>query len=130
MLKRNNFREICVYLHAKTIKRKKIMARTTARRRTSQPIMKAWNAVKGLDYSDKLELVTMIIESVKADKADDEEYSLRPFTMEELNARLDQAEAEIAAGLGTPHEEVMREMDEEIERWEQEEFQLETAQAL
>ena len=124
MLKRNNFREICVYLHAKTIKRKKIMARTTARRRTSQPIMKAWNAVKGLDYSDKLELVTMIIESVKADKADDEEYSLRPFTMEELNARLDQAEAEIAAGLGTPHEEVMREMDEEIERWEQEELEM------
>ena len=124
MLKRNNFREICVYLHAKTIKRKKIMARTTARRRTSQPIMKAWNAVKGLDYSDKLELVTMIIESVKADKADDEEYSLRPFTMEELNARLDQAEAEMAAGLGTPHEEVMREMDEEIERWEQEELEM------
>ena len=124
MLKRNNFREICVYLHAKTIKRKKIMARTTARRRTSLPIMKAWNAVKGLDYSDKLELVTMIIESVKADKADDEEYSLRPFTMEELNARLDQAEAEIAAGLGTPHEEVMREMDEEIERWEQEELEM------
>ena len=86
--------------------------------------MKAWNAVKGLDYSDKLELVTMIIESVKADKADDEEYSLRPFTMEELNARIDQAEAEIAAGLGTPHEEVMREMDEEIERWEQEELEM------
>ena len=85
--------------------------------------MKAWNAVKGLDYSDKLELVTMIIESVKADKAD-EEYSLRPFTMEELNARIDQAEAEIAAGLGTPHEEVMREMDEEIERWEQEELEM------
>ena len=102
--------------------------------------MKAWNAVKGLDYSDKLELVTMIIESVKADKADEEEYSLRPFTMEELNARIDQAEAEIAAGLGTPHEEVMREMDEEIERWEQEELdesrlpkqelQLETAEGL
>ena len=100
------------------------MATTTARRRTSLPIMKAWNAVKGLDYSDKLELMTMIIESVKHDKADDEEYSLRPFTMEELNARLDQAEAEIAAGLGTPHEEVMREMDEEIERWEQEELEM------
>lgn len=42
------------------------METTTARRRrTSQPIIKAWNAVKGLDYSDKLELVTMIIESVQ-----------------------------------------------------------------
>jgi hypothetical protein len=52
-------------------------------------------------------------------------YSLRPFTLEELNARIDQAEAEIATGLGTPHEEVMREMDEEIERWEQEDLKLE-----
>ena len=41
---------------------------------------------------------------------------------------IDQAEAEIAAGLGTPHEEVMREWDEEIERWEQEE--LEMAEAI
>ena len=49
------------------------------------------------------------------------------YTKAELNARIDQAEAEIAAGLGTPHDEVMREMDEEIERWEQEELQLETA---
>ena len=63
-------------------------------------------------------------------KKKEEEYSLRPYTMEELNARIDQAEAEIAAGLGTPHEEVMREMDEEIERWEQEELQLETAEGL
>ena len=55
-----------------------------------------------------------------AKKEQDEQ--LHPFTMEELNARIDQAEAEIAAGLGTPHEEVMREMDEEIERWEQEDF--------
>ena len=125
MLKRNNFREICVYLQPETIKRKKIMATTTARRRTSQPIMKAWNAVKGLDYSDKLELVTMIIESVKADKADDEEYSLRPFTMEELNARIDQAEAEIAAGLGTPDEEAWDDLEEEFALLEKEEREME-----
>ena len=80
--------------------------------------------VKDMDDSQKLELGTMLIESVRSAKpkdrkADDEEYFLRPFTMEELNARIDQAEAKIAAGLGTPHEEVMREMDEEIERWEQ-----------
>ena len=100
------------------------MATTTARRRTSQPIMKAWNAVKGLDYSDKLELVTMIIESVKADKAD-EEYSLRPFTMEELNARIDQAEAEIAAGLGTPDEEAWDDLEEEFALLEKEEREME-----
>ena len=46
------------------------------------------------------------------------------YTLKEMNALLDQAEAEIAAGLGTPHEEVMREWDEEIERWEQEDLAL------
>ena len=92
-------------------------------------IATAWNEAKNLSNSQKLELVSIIIDSlrkqVRQTAADDEEYSLRPFTKEELNARIDQAEAEIAAGLGTPHEEVMREMDEEIERWEQEDQKLE-----
>ena len=48
------------------------------------------------------------------------EEQLRPYTMEEIDAMLDEAEANFEAGLGIPHEEVMREMDEEIERWEQE----------
>ena len=39
---------------------------------------------------------------------------LKPYTMEEINVMLDESEAEIAAGIGTPHEEVMREWDEEI----------------
>ena len=61
-----------------------------------------------------------LIEYAKKEQSE----QLRPYTMQELNARIDQAEAEIAAGLGTPHEEVMREMDEEIERWEQEELEM------
>ena len=103
----------------------------TTRQRTTQPIIKAWNAVKGLDYSDKPESVTMIIESVKNDKADDmtmeqmlEGYPYKRHTKAELIAMLDEAEAEIAAGKGTPHEEVMCEMHEEIERWEQEELEM------
>lgn len=58
-----------------------------------------------------------------------EEHSPKPYTMEELNAMLDVAEADIAAGRGTPHEEVMREWDEEIARMEQEEPEL-VAQAV
>lgn len=104
---------------------------TVRRRRTSTPITKAWDAVKGLDYSQKLELVTMIIESVRPDKADSmtmeqilEGYPYKRYTKAELNAMLDEAEARFEAGLGIPHEEVMREMDEEIERWEQEELEM------
>jgi hypothetical protein len=112
---------------------KKMEARTIKRRRTAHPMSYYREMVQDMDDSQKLELVSILIESVKpavtkAKDTDDEEYSLRPFTMEELNARIDQAEAEIAAGLGTPHEEVMREWDEEIERWEQEE--LEMAEAI
>jgi hypothetical protein len=52
---------------------------------------------------------------------------LKPYTLEELHAMIDAAEAEIAAGIGTPHEEVMREMDEEIARWKAEEKALKKA---
>lgn len=53
-----------------------------------------------------------------ADRA--EKSGLRRFSMEEVDAILDEAEAEIAAGIGTSHDEVMREWDEEIARMEQE----------
>lgn len=43
-----------------------------------------------------------------------------PYTKEELNAMIDRAEADIAAGRGTPSEEVFRELYEEIERDEKE----------
>ena len=109
------------------------MATTTTRRNDERPIAKAWNAAKVLSDSQKLELVTIIINSMRA-KADttinNEDYSLRPFTIEELNARIGQAEAEIAAGIGTPHEEVMREWDEEIARWEQEDLELEMTKTI
>jgi hypothetical protein len=113
------------------------MATTTARRRTAQPIARVWKLAKDLNYSEKLELVTMLIDSVKPKNADDltmeemlEGYPYKRYTKAELNAMLDEAEAEIAAGGGTPHEEVMREMDEEIERWEQEDLKLQMAEAI
>ena len=52
---------------------------------------------------------------------------LKPYTIEELNARIDKAEREIAAGLGTPHEEVMRRSREKLARKKQE---LEMAEAV
>ena len=54
----------------------------------------------------------------------DEEFPLKRYTKEEINAMLDAAEAEITEGKGTPHEEVMREWDEEIARMEREELEL------
>ena len=41
-----------------------------------------------------------------------------------MNALLDQAEADFAAGVGIPDEEVWRKYDEEFAREEQEEFEM------
>ena len=80
------------------------------------------NMVKDMDDSQKLELVSIIIDSMRSAKAEEmtteemlEGYPYgRRYTKAELNAMLDEAEAEIAAGGGTPHEEVMREWEEEF----------------
>ena len=40
--------------------------------------------------------------------------SLAPYTMEEINSRIDQTERESAAGLGQDSEEMFREMEEEF----------------
>ena len=108
------------------------METTTVKRRTTHPMSYYREMVKDMDDSQKLELVTILIESVKsavakAKEDDGEEYSLRPFTMEELNARIDQAEAEIAAGLGIDDEDVWRELEEEFAREDAEEDALQLA---
>ena len=99
------------------------MATTTARRRTAEPIARVWKLAKDLNYSEKLELVTMLIDSVKPKNADDltmeemlEGYPYKRYTKAELNAMLDEAEAEIAAGLGIDDEDLRREDEEEYER--------------
>ena len=53
-----------------------------------------------------------------------EEEPVKPYTMEEINAILDEAERNFEAGLGIPSEDVFRELEEEFEK---EELQLEMA---
>jgi len=74
--------------------------------------------VKNLDDSQKLELVSIIIDSIrnpnKSRSMEEENFTLRPFTQEELDARLDAAEANIAAGNVIDSEDVWRELEEEF----------------
>ena len=49
---------------------------------------------------------------------------LKPYTMEEINAMIDQAERESALGLGQESEEMFREIEEEFAKEEQEELEL------
>lgn len=56
---------------------------------------------------------------------------LKPYTMEEINAMIDQAERESALGLGQESEEMFRELEAEFAREEQEELEeLEFAKAV
>ena len=57
------------------------------------------------------------LSSQLADYAKKQE-ALKPYTVEELNARIDQAERESAAGLGQDSEEMFRELEEEFTREE------------
>ena len=110
------------------------MATTTARRRSAHHMSYYWSVVKDMDDSQKLELVTMLVNSVKPKVADDltteemlEGYPYKRYTKAELNAMLDEAEAEIAAGGGIDDEDLRREDEEEYERElaEEQKLQLE-----
>ena len=93
-----------------------------------------WSVVKDMDDRQKLELVTMLVNSVKPKVADDltmeemlEGYPYKRYTKAELNAMLDEAEAEIAAGGGIDDEDLRKEDEEEYERElaEEQKLQLE-----
>ena len=71
-----------------------------------------------LSPADMLWLGTQLTEYAR-----NEEYSLKPYAMKEINAMLDQVEADFTAGMGIPHEDVVREMEEDI-RKEREELKM------
>lgn len=56
------------------------------------------------------------------------EENLKPYTIEEIHAMIEESERDIAEGHVTSHEEVMREWEEELAREEQE--ALEVAKAI
>ena len=80
-----------------------------------------WGVVKDMDDSQKLELVTMLIESVRPAVAPP---PMKRYTMDDINAMIDEAERQIAAGETIPDEEVWRKYDEELAFEEQEELEL------
>ena len=75
---------------------------------TLSPANMLWLSTQLADYAKKKE----------------EEYSLCPFTMEELNARIDQAEANFKAGLGIPDEEAWDDLEEELALQEEEQHEM------
>ena len=99
------------------------MATTTARRRTAHPMSYYWGMVKDMDDSQKLELIALLAESVKPKMM--APPPMKRYTMDDINAMIDEAERQIAAGETIPDEEVWRKYDEEFELEEQQELELE-----
>ena len=109
------------------------MATTTARRRTAHPMSYYWDVVKNMDDSQKLELISLLAESVKPSTSSSTEqllegYPYKRYTKAELNAMLDEAEANFAAGKGIPDEEAWDDLEEELAL--QKEEQLEMAEVV
>jgi len=105
------------------------MATTTARRQqTTHPMSYYWNVVKDMNDSQKLELIAILAESIKPAAANGkmkaEDDSLPRYTLKEMNALLDEAEANFAAGKGIPDEEAWDDLDEELARQKQEEMTM------
>ena len=74
-------------------------AGTATGRHSTHPVSYYWEMVKDMDDSQKLELVSIIIDSVKPAVAKSgEAVHLRPYTMAEIDAMLDEAEAAFEAG--------------------------------
>jgi len=106
-----------------------IMATSTARIQHGTHTMSYYrNMVKDMDNSQKLELMAIIIDSMKSpattDEVNDEEYPLPRYTLKEMNALLDEAEANFAAGKGIADEEAWDNLDDEIACQKQEEMTM------
>ena len=74
-----------------------------------------------LSNSNMIWLATQLTEFVKKQQ---QEPPFRHYTMDEINAMLDEAEANIAAGRGIPDEEAWDDLEEELALLEQEEHQM------
>ena len=84
----------------------------TLRKRTTLPISHYWRLVKDLDVNQKLELVSMLVNSVKASKK--EEHTPKPYTVEELHQMVAEGELQFAEGQWQDSEEMFRELEQEM----------------
>ena len=105
---------------------------TTTTRRSTHPMSYYWDVVKDMDNSQKLELISILIDSMqptaaKRHEAEDEGNPLMPYTMEEINAMIDKSEADIAAGRVHDFDEAMDELEKEFA---EEERELAMAEAI
>ena len=75
-------------------------------------LQNVWEGILAYNLStaNKRWLVERLWEQIESE----DPQALAPYTMDEIDAMIDNAEHEIAAGLGIPDEEAWKELDEEL----------------
>ena len=78
--------------------------------------MRYWGLVKDLDDSLKLELVSMLIDSVKPAVAESKRgaSAQKPYTIKELHQMVAEGEQQFAEGQWQDSEDMFRELEEEF----------------
>ena len=79
-------------------------------------LQNVWNTILGFNLTteNKRWLAEHLIEQVEAETKE----QLKPYTMEEINARIDRSEADIAAGRVYTREEMSQMMTEFVAQYE------------
>lgn len=107
----------CVSLQSKT--NRELNMQTAANHQYMSAVDALWTL-----YQQQSQRVREAFRNRIAQDEMQESERFKPYTMEEVNAMLDEAEANFAAGRGIPHEESMRRLDEKITRWKQEKYEM------
>ena len=68
--------------------------------------------------------VQHLLDTCIADMAADRREKLRPYTLEELHARIDKSEQQFATGEYVDFDDMMQELDEEFAREDMKEYEL------
>lgn len=92
------------------------MKATVRNRRFRFPISHYWDLVKDMDNRQKLELVSMLIESLKpaVEETNTKFASSKPYTVEELCQMVAEGEEQFNNGQWQDSEDMFRELDEEF----------------
>ena len=91
--------------------------KTTTNKKERPVAVRYREMVKGMDNAEKIELMFVLIESMRTSESVDSESVhelIPPYTKEEIYARIAQSKRDSAAGLGQESEEMFRELEDEF----------------
>ena len=121
------FIRLCViqefYVHLQIETNNKLNMQTTANYQDMSAVDALWTLYRQQPQQVREAFRSRIIEQEKSEEEHSDEQ-LKPYTLEEINAMLDKAEANFAAGKGIPDEEAWDEWKEDFARMRKKEPEI------